>query len=69
MIATALTTTAIGTLLPILRDSGELESRFGTLTMAAGAIGELGPVMVVSLLLSKDHSTLLETLLLWRSSP
>jgi len=64
MIATALTTTAIGTLLPILRDSGELESRFGTLTMAAGAIGELGPVMVVSLLLSKDHSTLLETLLL-----
>ena len=33
----ALATTAIGTLIPILRDSGELKTRFGTLLLAAGA--------------------------------
>lgn len=37
MIATALATSAIGTLLPILRDSGELKTRFGTLVLGAGA--------------------------------
>ena len=33
----AMATTAIGTLIPILRDSGELKSRFGTYLLAAGA--------------------------------
>jgi Kef-type K+ transport system membrane component KefB len=35
----ALTTTAIGTLIPILSDSGELRSRFGAFMLAAGAVG------------------------------
>ncbi len=33
----ALATTAIGTLIPILRDGGELKTRFGTYLLAAGA--------------------------------
>ena len=41
--STALATTAIGTLIPILRDSGELRTRFGTYLLAAGGIGEFGP--------------------------
>ena len=34
----AMATTAIGTLIPILRDSGELRTRFGTYLLAAGAV-------------------------------
>jgi len=64
MIATALTTSAIGTLLPILRDSGELETRFGKLVAGAGAVGELGPVVVVSLILTHEHTTWQQTFLL-----
>jgi Kef-type K+ transport system membrane component KefB len=48
----ALTTTAIGTLLPILSDAGELKTRFGTLMLGAGAVGEFGPVLVITLVLS-----------------
>jgi Kef-type K+ transport system membrane component KefB len=48
----ALTTTAIGTLIPILSDSGELRTRFGTFMLAAGAVGEFGPVLVLTLVLS-----------------
>ncbi len=48
----ALTTTAIGTLIPILSDSGELRSRFGSFLLAAGAVGEFGPILVITLVLS-----------------
>ena len=64
MTATALATSAVGTLLPILRDSGELKTRFGTLVLGAGAVGELGPVLVVSLILTRDHTTWQQTFLL-----
>jgi Kef-type K+ transport system membrane component KefB len=64
MIATALATTAVGVLLPILRDSGELNTRFGNLVMGAGAVGELGPVVVVSLILTREHTAWHQTALL-----
>jgi Kef-type K+ transport system membrane component KefB len=48
----AMATTAIGTLIPILRDSGELKTRFGTFLLAAGGAGEFGPIMLVTLVLS-----------------
>ncbi|WP_329487341.1 cation:proton antiporter [Kitasatospora sp. NBC_01246] len=48
----ALTTTALGTILPILRDSGELPTPFGSLVMATGAVGEFGPIIAVAILLS-----------------
>src|SRR5207244_648786 len=51
----ALATTAIGTLIPILRDAGELRTRFGTYLLAAGGIGEFGPVMLITLVLSTTH--------------
>jgi Kef-type K+ transport system membrane component KefB len=51
----AIATTAIGTLIPILRDAGELRTRFGTYLLAAGAVGEFGPIMLVTLLLSTTH--------------
>ncbi len=54
-VACAMATTAIGTLLPILRDAGELRTRFGTLLLAAGAIGEFGPILLLTLFLSTDE--------------
>ena len=50
----AMATTAIGTLIPILRDAGELKTRFGTYLLAAGAVGEFGPILLVTLVLSTD---------------
>ena len=52
---TALATTAIGTLIPILRDTGELRTRFGTYLLAAGAMGEFGPILLISLVLTSKH--------------
>jgi Kef-type K+ transport system membrane component KefB len=48
----ALATTAIGTLIPILSDNGELKTRFGTFLLAAGAVGEFGPIMLLTLILT-----------------
>jgi Kef-type K+ transport system membrane component KefB len=48
----ALATTAIGTLLPILSDTGQLRSRFGTYLLAGGAVGEFGPILLITLVLS-----------------
>jgi Kef-type K+ transport system membrane component KefB len=52
----ALATTAIGTLIPILRDEGELETRFGKYLLAAGALGELGPILLLTLVLSTQDA-------------
>ena len=51
----AIATTAIGTLIPILHDSGELRTRFGTLLLGAGAMGEFGPILLVTLVLTSRH--------------
>ncbi|HEY1509308.1 MAG TPA: cation:proton antiporter [Solirubrobacteraceae bacterium] len=51
-VGSALATTAIGTLLPILSDTGELNTSFGTYLLAAGAVGEFGPVLLLTLVLS-----------------
>jgi Kef-type K+ transport system membrane component KefB len=48
----AMATTAIGTLIPILSDAGEMKTRFGTYLLAAGAAGEFGPILLVTLILS-----------------
>ena len=55
-VAIALTSTALGTLLPMLRDRGELNTRFGTFFMGAGAWGEFGPIIAISILLGTKSS-------------
>ncbi|HEV3055588.1 MAG TPA: cation:proton antiporter [Solirubrobacteraceae bacterium] len=52
----ALATTAIGTLIPILSDNGLLEGSLGTYLLAAGAVGEFGPVVLVTLVLSAQDT-------------
>jgi Kef-type K+ transport system membrane component KefB len=51
----AMATTAIGTLIPVLRDSRELQTRFGTFVLGAGAVGEFGPILLITLVLSTVH--------------
>jgi Kef-type K+ transport system membrane component KefB len=51
----AMATTAIGTLIPILKDAGELRTRFGSYLLAAGAIGEFGPILLITLILSTTN--------------
>ena len=51
----ALATTAIGTLIPILRDNRELNTRFGTYLLAAGSAGEFGPILLITLVLSTTN--------------
>ena len=55
-IAIGLTTTALGTLLPILRDNGMLGGRFGSYILAAGAVGEFLPIVAITLFLSASGS-------------
>jgi Kef-type K+ transport system membrane component KefB len=50
----AMATTAIGTLIPILRDNGELKTGFGKYLMAAGGLGEFGPILLVTLFFSTE---------------
>lgn len=47
----ALTTTALGTLLPIVRDAGLLPTRFGSHVLAIGSVGEFGPIVAIALVL------------------
>jgi Kef-type K+ transport system membrane component KefB len=53
-VAIALTSTALGTLLPVIRDRGLLNTRFGLLFMGAGAAGEFGPILAIALLLGSS---------------
>jgi Kef-type K+ transport system membrane component KefB len=57
IVALMLATTSLGVLLPVFRDGGQLETKFGSLFLAAGTIGEVGPIVGMSLLLSRDRST------------
>ncbi|UDY34698.1 cation:proton antiporter [Dermatobacter hominis] len=57
LIGLALTTTAIGTLLPMLQDRGLVGTRFGDLLVSAGAVGEFGPVLAVTIFLGTSSPT------------
>jgi Kef-type K+ transport system membrane component KefB len=50
-LAIALCSTALGTLLPILKDGGLLGSKVGRAVMNHGAFGELGPIIAMAVLL------------------
>jgi len=50
-VALALTTTALGTLLPILRDNDMLGGSLGRFIMPAGAVGEFFPIVGIAIFL------------------
>ncbi len=53
-VALGLTTTALGTLLPILRDNNMLAGQFGASIMSAGAVGEFLPIVGIAIFLSAN---------------
>jgi len=53
-VALALTTTALGTLLPILRDNNMLDGPLGPLIMPAGAVGEFFPIVGIAVFLGSN---------------
>ena len=57
MLTLALCTTALGTLLPVLRDAGQLDGGFGRMFLAAGTVGEVAPIVAMSLLLSQRYTS------------
>lgn len=64
LVGSALVTTAIGTLIPILRDENRLGGEFGRNILAIGAVGEFGPVLIVTLLLGATSNAALQAVLL-----
>lgn len=63
-IGIALTSTALGTIMPVLRDSGDLSTPFGIAVIALGAVGEFGPLLAISLFLSGRSPLLAAVVLL-----
>src|SRR4029079_7533463 len=57
VVALTLCTTSVGVLVPIFKDGGQLATPFGRLFLAAGTVGEVAPVIAMSLVLSQRYST------------
>jgi Kef-type K+ transport system membrane component KefB len=55
IVGLSLATTALGVLLPIVRDANLLEGRFGSRVMAIGSVGEFGPILAVAVLLDRRN--------------
>jgi Kef-type K+ transport system membrane component KefB len=53
-VALGLTTTALGTLLPILRDNNMLRGSFGSFVLAGGAVGEFFPIVAIAIFLGSS---------------
>ncbi|WP_245888249.1 cation:proton antiporter [Geodermatophilus tzadiensis] len=53
-VALGLTTTALGTLLPVLREKGLLGGRLGRYLLATGGVGELFPVLAIAVFLGSQ---------------
>jgi Kef-type K+ transport system membrane component KefB len=53
-VALGLTTTALGTLLPILRDNNMLRGSFGSYVLAGGAVGEFFPIVAIAVFLGSN---------------
>jgi Kef-type K+ transport system membrane component KefB len=58
LVGLALTTTALGTLLPIVADAGLSGTKFGSLLLAVGTVGEFGPLLAVTLFFSGRETAL-----------
>jgi Kef-type K+ transport system membrane component KefB len=65
LLAVALATTALGTLVPILSDAGVLGSPLGQNTLGSAVAGEFWPIVAISLFLTGAHATTTTIILLF----
>ena len=64
LLAVALATTSLGTLVPILSDAGVLGSRLGAAVLGTGVAGEFWPIIVISVFLTGAYGAAAEVVLL-----
>ncbi len=64
LLGVALSTTALGTLVPILADALLLPTPLGSAVLGAGVSGEFWPIVVISIFLTGAYGAATETLLL-----
>jgi Kef-type K+ transport system membrane component KefB len=64
LLAIILVATSLGVVVPVLKDTGEIESEFGQLVFIAGSVAEFGSILLLSLFFSKESSTPESSLLL-----
>ena len=64
VVGIALSSTALGTLMPILRDAKELDTPFGKAVTLVGAVGEFLPLIAISIFLSTRTITVATIVLL-----
>ncbi len=64
VVGIALSSTALGTLMPILRDAKELDTPFGKAVTLVGAVGEFLPLIAISIFLSTRTTTVATIVLL-----
>jgi len=64
LVGSAMSTTALGTILPVLRDAGQIDTRLGRFVLGTGAVGEFGPVLIVTVLLGSQSDPSTQILLL-----
>ncbi|HEY0468154.1 MAG TPA: cation:proton antiporter, partial [Polyangiaceae bacterium] len=55
LVAVGLSTTALGVIVPVLRDANLLGTELGKYAVAVGALGEVGPILLMSILLASHH--------------
>lgn len=55
VVGLAVTTTALGTILPMVRDAGALQTPFGGRVLAIGSLGEFGPIVAMAIIFSEDE--------------
>jgi Kef-type K+ transport system membrane component KefB len=64
LLGVALSTTALGTLVPILADVGLLPTPLGSAVLGTGVAGEFWPIVLISIFLTGAYGAVTETLLL-----
>jgi Kef-type K+ transport system membrane component KefB len=64
LLAVALATTSLGTLVPILSDAGVLRAPLGTAVLGTGVAGEFWPIILISVFLTSTYGAAAEIALL-----
>ncbi len=63
-VAIVLVATAIGVVIPVLKDSGQITTGFGQLVVAGASIAEFGAIVLLSLLFSEQSTDVMTKVLL-----
>jgi Kef-type K+ transport system membrane component KefB len=64
LVAIILCATSLGVIIPVLKDAGEISSRFGQLVVGAGSVADFGAIILLSLLFSGEGGVVSTVVLL-----